>query len=109
MCGLQRLTPSRRQRLPSPGYDPLSTMNKSDLRILQLNIMKSRAGMEALINDSATRDLYLLLIQEPPLSAYRTHVNHRCWYRFQPTYRDDEARVRSLIYVNSRTSTSAHR
>ena len=71
--------------------------------------MKSRAGMEALINDSGTQNLDILLIQEPPLSAYQTHVNHRSWYRYQPTYRGDEARVRSLIYVNTRTSTSAHR
>src|SRR3954447_6724235 len=64
--------------------------------------------MEGLINDSATRDLDVLLIQEPPMSAYRTYVNHRDWYRYQPTYHDDEVRVRSLLYVNKRISTSAH-
>lgn len=84
-------------------------MNKSDLRILHLNIMKSRAGMEALIKDATTQDLDILLIQEPPLSVYRTHFNHGCWYRYQSTIRDDETRMRSLIYVNTRTSTSAHR
>jgi ribonuclease HI len=85
------------------------TMNQTNLRILQLNIMKSRAGMEALINDPATQDLDILLIQEPPITAYRTHVNHRLWYRYQPTYRADNVRMRSLIYVNKRISTSAHR
>lgn len=83
-------------------------MNQPKLRILQLNIMKTRAAMEALINDPASRDLDVLLIQEPPMSAYRTHVNHRDWYRYQPTYHDDEVRVRSLLYVNKRISTSAH-
>jgi hypothetical protein len=84
-------------------------MNQTNLRILQLNIMKSRAGMEALINDPATEDLDILLIQEPPITAYHTHVNHRLWYRYQPTYRDDNIRIRSLAYVNKRISTSAHR
>ena len=63
--------------------------------------MKSRAGMEALINDGATQDLDILLIQEPPLSAYRTYLNHRYWYRYQPTYHDGETRMRSLIYINT--------
>jgi len=34
----------------------------ANLRILQLNIMKSRAGMEALINDHQSQNLDLLLI-----------------------------------------------
>jgi hypothetical protein len=84
-------------------------MIQPNLRILQLNIMKTRAAMEALINDPATQDLDILLIQEPPRSAYRTHVNHRLWYRYQPTYHNDDIRKRSLIYVNKRISTSAHR
>ena len=72
--------------------------------------MKSRPGMEALINDSQTEDLDILLIQEPPLSAYQTHVNHRCWQLYQPTDATDEGvRKRSLVYVNKRISTSAHR
>ena len=84
-------------------------MNTTNLRVLQLNIMKSRAGMEALINDPRTQDLDVLLIQEPPVTAYRTHVNHRLWHLYQPTYSDDNIRQRSLIYVNKRVSTSAHR
>jgi hypothetical protein len=40
-------------------------MTTEYLRILQLNIMRSRAGMEALINDPGTQDLDVLLIQEP--------------------------------------------
>lgn len=92
-------------------------MNQANLRILQLNMMKSRAGMEALINDQQTGDLDMLLIQEPPLSAYQTHVNHRYWHRYQPTFDtfdttgndDGPIRQRSLLYVNKRISTSAHR
>ena len=62
--------------------------------------MKSRAGMEALINDPQTRQLDLLLIQEPPLSAYQTYVDHPTWQRYEPTYtEDDNTRRRSLIYV----------
>jgi hypothetical protein len=32
--------------------------------------------MEALVNDPETRNLDILLIQELPLSAYKTHVNY---------------------------------
>lgn len=85
-------------------------MSQGNLRVLQLNMMKLRAGMEALINDPQTQDLDILLIQEPPLSAYRTHVNHRLWYRYQPTFdNDNDIRRRSVIYVNKRISTSGHR
>lgn len=102
-------------------------MNQANLRILQLNMMKSRAGMEALINDQQTADLDILLIQEAPLSTYRTHVNHHLWHRYQSTSdsgndndnrnhgnnntgtNSDNTRKRSLLYVNKRISTSAHR
>jgi hypothetical protein len=71
--------------------------------------MKSRAGMEALINDHQTQNLDVLLIQEPPVTAYRTHVNHSAWRLYQPTYADESARFRSLLYINRRISTSSHR
>lgn len=51
-------------------------MTAPNLRLLQLNIWKSRPGMEALINDPQTQNLDMLLIQEPPLTAYNTHLNH---------------------------------
>lgn len=60
-------------------------MISHNLRLLQLNIMKSRPGMEALINDHHTQSLDILLIQEPPISAYCTHVSHTAWRRYQPT------------------------
>jgi hypothetical protein len=71
--------------------------------------MKSRAGMEALINDHQTATLDLLLIQEPPVSAYRTHVNHSVWRLYRPTYAEDATRFCSLLYENKRISTSSHR
>jgi len=37
-------------------------------KVLQLGIHKSRLCMEALINDTATTDLDILLIGEPPVS-----------------------------------------
>src|ERR1700712_2277321 len=80
-----------------------------NLRILQLNIWRSKAGMEALINDPKTNDLDILLIQEPPVSAYATHVNHRLWQLYKPTHQDEEVRNRSVIYVNKRIATSGHR
>jgi hypothetical protein len=62
--------------------------------------------MEALINDHQTQDLDVLLIQEPSITAYRTHVNHSAWrlYRptVEPTVESDSIRFRSLIYVNRR-------
>jgi hypothetical protein len=90
-------------------HELATTMNPTNLRILQLNIIRSRAGMEALINDPETQDLDILLIQEPPVTAYRTHVNHRLWHLYQPTHTDEGTRKRSLIYVHKRISTSAHR
>lgn len=80
-------------------------MTEPNLRLLQLNIYRSRPGMETLINDPRTRSLDILLIQEPPLSAYKTHVNHL----YQPTPKEEETRKRSLIYVNKRISASSHR
>ncbi|KAI3015386.1 hypothetical protein CBS147347_11193 [Aspergillus niger] len=74
-----------------------------------LNIMKSRAGMDALINDHQTINLDLLLIQEPPISAYLTYVNHSAWRLYRPTYTEEATRFRSLLYVNKRLSTSSHR
>lgn len=75
-------------------------MLEKKLQVLQLNIIKSRAGMEALINDHQSQDLDVLLIQEPSIAAYRTHVNHSAWRLYRPTMENDEVRFRSLIYVN---------
>jgi hypothetical protein len=84
-------------------------MSSTNLHLLQLNIMKSRAGMEALINNHQTQNLDVLLVQEPPVTVYRTHVNHSAWRLYQPTYPDDSARFHSLLYINRRISTSSHR
>lgn len=84
-------------------------MLENNLRILQLNLMKSRAGMEALTNDHQSQTLDLLLIQEPPTTACRTHVNHSAWRLYKPTVEDSSARFRSLIYVNRRLLTASHR
>ncbi|EED16651.1 zinc knuckle domain protein [Talaromyces stipitatus ATCC 10500] len=62
--------------------------------------IRLRAGMEALINDHQSQNLNLLLIQEPSVTTYRTHVNHSAWQLYQPTYpnTDESTRYRSLIY-----------
>jgi ribonuclease HI len=65
--------------------------------------------MEALINDHQSQNLDVLLIQEPSITSYRTHVNHSAWRLYRPTIETDEVRVRSLIYVNRTLSTSSHR
>jgi hypothetical protein len=65
--------------------------------------------MEALINDPQTKDLDILLIQEPSITTYRTHVNHSAWRLYRPTTQTDAVRFRSLVYVNRRISTSSHR
>ncbi|CAG8121103.1 unnamed protein product, partial [Penicillium salamii] len=51
----------------------------------------------------------ILLIQEPSITTYRTHVNHSAWRLYRPTTQTDAVRFRSLIYVNRRISTSSHR
>lgn len=87
----------------------LLPMLGTNLRVLQLNIMKSGPRMEALINDHQSQDLDVLLIQEPSITTYRTHVNHSAWRLHRPTTQLDAGRFRSLIYVNRRISTSSHR
>lgn len=81
----------------------------TNLRVLQLNIMKSGPRMEALINDYQSQNLDVLLIQEPSITTYRTHVNHSAWRLYRPTSEADAVRFRSLIYVNRRVSTASHR
>ncbi|EED16645.1 conserved hypothetical protein [Talaromyces stipitatus ATCC 10500] len=73
--------------------------------------IRPRAGMEALINDHQSQNLNLLLIQEPSVTTYRTHVNHSAWRLYQPTYlnTNESTRYRSLIYVNKRILTSSYR
>lgn len=87
----------------------LLPMLGTNLRVLQLNIMKSGPRMEALINDHQSQDLDVLLIQEPSITTYRTHVNHSAWRLHRPTAQLDPGRFRSLIYVNRRISTLSHR
>lgn len=78
---------------------------RDTLKILQLNIYKSRACMEALINDNATADLDILLIQEPPISFFKSIVQHRQWQAYMPTH-DGPERKRAILYVNKRIDTS---
>ena len=85
------------------------TMLENNLRMLQLNVMKSRAGMEVLINDHQSQKLDVLLIQEPSITTYRTHVNHSAWRFYRPTVESNSARFRSLIYVKRKLSPSSHR
>jgi hypothetical protein len=92
--------------MPEARQRHFRTMLGNKLRILQLNIMKSRARIEALINDHQSQNLDILLIQEPSITAYRTCVNHTAWRLYQPTVEDDSIRVRNLIYVNCRLLTA---
>jgi Endonuclease-reverse transcriptase/Reverse transcriptase (RNA-dependent DNA polymerase) len=64
--------------------------------------------MEALVNDHHTQNLDILLIQEPSITTYGTHVNHSAWRVYQPTYIGGQ-RMRSLLYINRRISTASHR
>lgn len=65
--------------------------------------------MEALINNHQSQNLDILLIQEPSITTYQTHVNHSAWRLYRPTTETDAVRFRSLVYVNRRLSTSSHR
>lgn len=65
--------------------------------------------MQAPINDHQSQNLDVLLIQEPSITTYKTHVNHSTWRLYRPTIETDTAWFRSLIYVNRRVSTSSHR
>ena len=48
--------------MPWTSHPENQTMNRSNLRILQLNVMKSRPVMEALINDEEIGGYDVLLI-----------------------------------------------
>jgi hypothetical protein len=89
---------STQGRAPATSLPKGAPAAPANLRILQLDIMKSRAGMEALINDKQTQDLDILLIQEPPLSATLTTSTGS----YQPTHSTEGVRKRSLVYVNKR-------
>ncbi|KAJ9482382.1 hypothetical protein VN97_g11048 [Penicillium thymicola] len=84
-------------------------MLETNLRILQLNIIKSGPRIEALINDHQTQNLDVLLIQEPSITTYQTYVNYSACRLYRPTPETGADRFRSLIYVNQRISTSSHR
>jgi hypothetical protein len=71
--------------------------------------MKSGPRTQGLINDPQGQDLDVLLIQEPSITTYRTHVNNSAWRLYRPTTQSDAVRFRSLIYINRRISTSSHR
>ena len=75
--------------MPDASHGTPIAMLENNLQILQLNTMKSRAGMEALVNDHQSQKLDVLLIQEPSITAYRTHVNHSAWRLYQPTVESD--------------------
>lgn len=70
--------------------------------------MKSGPRIEVFINDHQSQNLDILLIQEPSVTAYRTHINHSAWQLYQPTVEGDTACFHSLVYVNWRVSTSSH-
>lgn len=107
MHRLRRRTSNSTQRLQRNRDYSKHAMMERNLRILQLSIMKSRAAVEALINDSQTRHLDIILIQEPLLSAFETHVHHQLRHLYHPTY-SGEAKIRSLIYVNKRITKLFH-
>lgn len=56
--------------------------------------------MEALTNDPQTQNLHILLIQEPPLTAYNTHENQCAWHLYQSTCPEDIPKNRSLRKQN---------
>ncbi|OQE00248.1 hypothetical protein PENVUL_c055G06446 [Penicillium vulpinum] len=88
-----------RERCPPGVRARCLDCGEKNLRVLQLNIMKSGPRMEALINDHQSQDLDVLLIQEPSITAYQTHVNHSAWRLYRPTTEPDAGRFRSLIYI----------
>ena len=81
----------------------------TSLQVLQLNIMKSGPRMEALINNHQSQNMDILLVQEPSVTTYQTHINHSAWRLYRPTVEGDTACFRSLVYVNQRVATSSHR
>lgn len=99
----------RRSTMSNPRNLAPQRRLESNLRILQLNIMKSGPRMEVLINDHQGQDLDILLIQEPSITTYPTHVNHSAWRLYRPTTQTDAVRFCSLVYVNRQIPTSSHR
>ena len=105
MCRLRWTPYDWITRMPWAHHPERTKMNGTNLRILQLNVMKSRP---ALINDEEIGRCDIHLIQKPPLSAYQTHVDHRIWHRCELTFAEESTRKRSLISFNKRISMSAH-
>ena len=76
MLRLQWRAPDRKMDMPGTADTSVFLSMTANFRILQLNMMKSWAGMEALINDHHSQNLDLLLIQEPPTTAYASTIWH---------------------------------
>ncbi|GAA92634.1 hypothetical protein AKAW_10748 [Aspergillus luchuensis IFO 4308] len=76
MLRLQWRTPDRKLDMPGTADSSVFLPMTANLRILQLNMIKSWAGMEVLINDHHSQNLDLLLIQEPPTIAYASTMWH---------------------------------
>ena len=64
----------------SARHHELATPSPISLRILQLDFVESTVNVKAFINDPHKQDLDVLLIHEPSVTAYRTHVHHRLWH-----------------------------
>lgn len=66
MHRLRRTPPNGKEDMQGFSSFCLIEIMENKLRLLQWNIMRSRAGMEALINDPRVERFDLLLIQEAP-------------------------------------------
>ena len=80
---------------------------REPLRILQLNVHRSDRVMTSLFNSPETLLFHLLLIQEPHINFYsQLPKSDPNWHMMpplmpHPSLTTDNARVKSVVYVNN--------
>ena len=78
----------------------------NELRLLQMNLHRSRERTHGVLSDPDTKDYTMILLQEPFWSDYmKESPSHQSWTRYEPTNRDKDPRA--VTYVNKAYVTPA--
>src|SRR5579859_1716668 len=83
-------------------------MIDKQLRIMQYNVNKRKEVIDSILNDTATKDFAILLIQEQYRQKYTNSPPiHQSWTLIEPTVKADTP-PRSAIYVNNKKFPPHH-
>lgn len=92
--------------------EPVQEEQRSNLRIWQQNLNKSKEAQLDLLSAAKPSDWDLILIQEPYLdnALNNTRANHHWVVHYPPTHRlEGQARTRSLILINKSIPSDSYK